>query len=70
MFGAGLPSAEMTEVPFNDMKARNEQDDGGQNDEESGLRFLPSFCPPSFCPTEIELGVTGIPVSPVEFRQR
>ena len=35
LFGANLPSAEMTEeLPFDFMKARLWQDDGGQNDEE------------------------------------
>ena len=34
---------------FNFMKGRFWQDNEGQNDEESGVRCLPSFCPTSFC---------------------
>lgn len=37
------------------MKVRLWQDNEGQNDEESGVRCLPSFCPTSFCPSEIDL---------------
>ena len=40
---------------FNFMKGRFWQDNDGQNDEESGVRCLPSFCPTSFCPSEIDL---------------
>ncbi len=56
LFGAGLltPSKRSTEgLLFNFIKSRNWQNDVGQNDEESKFRFLLSFCPPSFYPTEI-----------------
>jgi len=56
--GASLPAASRfgrnEGLIVNFMKVRLWQNDGGQDDEESRFRFLLSFCPPSFCPSEID----------------